>query len=183
MGEPITSAGIIDVIKNILKSFSKDLLSSMDELKDLGIDIKDPKPVKREDETIGALFTAITGDNDKINIKIVQSSGMKNTYDLYLLGDNGAKGSYPHIRADQIDDKITDFIDKEYEGVLEKYSTKDSEDIDLQKEFDNPEVESEDSEVEESTAIVTKENESKVVTNTDVNSSTKIDNSLTNWTA
>ena len=178
MGEPITSAGIIDVIKNILKSFSKDLLSSIDELKDLGIDIKDPKPVKREDETIGALFTAITGDNDKINIKIVQSSGMKNTYDLYLLGDNGAKGSYPHIRADQIDDKITDFIDKEYEGVLEKYSTKDSEDIDLQKEFDNPEVESEDSEVEESTAIVTKENESKVVTNTDVNSSTIIGNSL-----
>lgn len=176
MSESVITASIIDKIKNILKLFPKDLLSSMDELKDLGIDIKDdPKPVKREDEIIGALFTAITGNQDKINIKIVQSSGLKNTYDLYMLGDNGAKGSYPHIRANEIDDKITNFIDKEYEGVLEEYTTKNSNDIDLQKEFDNIEDESE---VEESTAIVTEENESKVVTNTDVNSSTEINSSL-----
>jgi len=127
--EAVEAGKVYDILKGISTAFT-DVFKFLNEC---SIKAKDAEPVTdAEGKTVGELFTAVTKQGNQIKIKLVQSSGRKDLYDMYCLAKNGKKEAYPHIKIDKIDDKLTEFAKDAYDEELVDF---DNEDFNVEDEF------------------------------------------------
>lgn len=108
--------GWLRAILNTAAFLGTAVANALNSLADKGIEMDDAK--KSEDG--GLIFKGKTGGGKQFKVKCVPTSGRSGLMDLYIKTEDGKKADYPHIREDQIDDKITDFIDKIWGEALEE---------------------------------------------------------------
>lgn len=133
-------ASLLNSISALFASFSQLLTKMFTDVKDKGYEVRDGKPGKTKDGRDLYLCTIKTAKNHLIRVKLIQASGRKDVYDLYMLADNGKKykkaGMYlKDVKgSDELADEIQKFIEDEYgEDSAETMTDKGAEDFDLDK--------------------------------------------------
>lgn len=89
------------------------LTKSLKSLLDFGIQYE---KFQKDDETGGFKFLARTGEDHAIKVKCVPVADRTNLYDMYIQSDSGKKKEYPHVKADNFDEKLKEFIEMAYPG-------------------------------------------------------------------
>ena len=153
MSEPINSG----IVKDVLTKFSKFIEKNSIKLNNkYGVASEDTKEVKDDTgESIGWAFTAITGNDHKVHVKVLQSAGRTNIYDVYCVSEENKKKKYTHQTQNDVENCIVEFIEDNYGAEsLENYeNNSDTKDFNVDDEdFDNNAVES-DEDVESSTSL------------------------------
>ena len=132
MAETIESGIITDFLSKIPKKLSNMMKKQFDKLYADDIKVDEQRESTDEQGNVnGVVFTAITGEGHKVHVKILNSGGRSDLYDVYLVGDNGKKHKEVHQSADSVNEVIAKFIDEEYEEGLEEFTEEESEDFDV----------------------------------------------------
>ena len=141
MEQTVESGIITDAVTNMFMMLSNSVDRLFDALSAVDLDISEEKEtVDEEGQPNGRMFT-VSSDQHQIHVKILNSAGRENLYDMYIVGDNNKHTKYPHIRPDQMDDKITEFLDENYGETFEEYEETNN-DVDIEDgEFEDVDIE------------------------------------------
>ena len=73
--------------------------------------------VKEDEDTGEITFVAKTGSGIELLVKCIPSAQRKDLYDMYIKSKDGKnKAEYPHIKVDDFDKKMVEFLERYYEG-------------------------------------------------------------------
>ena len=111
MSKPITAG----LIASLLSGMSKAFQNSVADIIDRGLKMEDLKTT----EDGGIIFKAVSGGGTVIKVKAVPTSGREGYFDVYIKSKDGKKDKYLGVKEDNIDDKVTEFLDKHYGETLE----------------------------------------------------------------
>lgn len=134
-------AGVIsDLAKNLpdmLKSAIDDLFDAFEDQEN--IQIKNTTP---SSDGSGIIWDIVTGGGKTVRVKVLMSAGYKNFFDVFCLGKDGKKKQFTHVSREEIDDKISEFLDSAYGESFESKSqnTNKSDDFDIEKTFSNKKI-------------------------------------------
>ena len=119
--ETVTSGAILDKLKKFISEIFGDLKTeNQSEVKD------------KSGKTVGYRFTAISGNDHKAHVKVLESNGVANLYDVYIVGDNGVKAKKVSLTQEKVNKFVEDFIDKNFEATIEEFvQDENTKDIDI----------------------------------------------------
>lgn len=101
------------VITNLLKSLPKFIGKGIEQVSKMGVNVTESKPVDGNYDN-GVIFVATGGKGHTIKCKVVPVPELKGRFNFYIKSKDGHQASWPSIKEDQMDDKITEFFDKFY---------------------------------------------------------------------
>lgn len=111
MNESVNSGVILSLLGKLSKSFQKSVMNLVDK----GLNVDEVK----ESSDGGIIFRAVSGKGTMIKVKGIPSAGNKKLFDIYIKSKDGKKQKYLGVKPEDIDNKITEFFDKEYGETLE----------------------------------------------------------------
>lgn len=145
------------VISDLAKNLPDMLKSAIDDLFDVfedqeNIQIKNTTP---SSDGSGIMWDIVTGGGKTVRVKVLMSAGYKNFFDVFCLGKDGKKKQFTHVSREEIDDKISEFLDSAYGESFESKSqtTNNSDDFDIEKAFSNKKIQLSLSKIEGSDEI------------------------------
>lgn len=106
------------LITNLLKSLPKFIGKGIEQVSKMGVNVTESKPVDGNYEN-GVIFVATGGKGHIIKCKVVPVPELKGRFNFYIKSKDGHQASWPSIKEDQMDDKITEFFDKFYDESFE----------------------------------------------------------------
>jgi len=109
-------AGILNDMKNFIKSLSSILLKGFDKLIDIGLSVDDVKKTKEG----GFRFLVTTGGGRKIEVTCNPVKGMSDVFDMLFKSQTGESKEYKNVKDTDFTKKITEAIDDMFEEGVEK---------------------------------------------------------------
>lgn len=124
MGTPIEGGAVSSFFKMLDSMFK----SAFKNLENDGLKTSEHRELKDNEGNVNGLsFTCLSENNHMLHVKALKSAGRTDLYDIYIVGDNGAKKKYIHQTQKDLEKCIVSFLRDNYDD----YEGPDRVDLDL----------------------------------------------------